>query len=198
MGAPNTVAITVKRIVEDYDGKPAMGVCSNFLCDLAPGAKIHLAGPFGAIFLMPDDPAAILVMICTGTGIAPMRAMIERRRRVACEAGMTLFYGGRTSGEMPYLEDLQALSPSFLDLNIALSRQPGQSKVYAQDLIGAKATRIAALLQNDNTYFYICGSKGVERGVLDAFQNICMLLGLDWPAIRQDIANKARLHIEVY
>ena len=40
-----------------------------------------VVGPFGTSFLMPNHPGANLLMICTGTGSAPMRAMTERRRR---------------------------------------------------------------------------------------------------------------------
>src|SRR5262249_16765378 len=50
----NNVALTVKRT-------PG-GFASNFLCDLAPGDKIPVTGPFGATFLMPNDPAANIIM----------------------------------------------------------------------------------------------------------------------------------------
>ncbi len=57
------------------------GVASNYLCDLAKGATVNVIGPFGTNFLMPNHPGSSLLMICTGTGSAPMRAMTERRRR---------------------------------------------------------------------------------------------------------------------
>jgi benzoyl-CoA 2,3-dioxygenase component A len=67
----NNLALTVKR-------DPG-GVCSNYLCDLPRGAHVQVTGPFGATFLMPNDPAANLLMICTGTGSAPFR-----RRDICC------------------------------------------------------------------------------------------------------------------
>ena len=51
------------------------GVASNYLCDLRVGDKVQVIGPFGASFLMPNHPKSHIVMICTGTGSAPMRAM---------------------------------------------------------------------------------------------------------------------------
>ena len=47
----------------------------------AKGDKVRLVGPFGATFLMPSDPKAQLLMICTGTGSAPFRAFTMRRQR---------------------------------------------------------------------------------------------------------------------
>ena len=57
------------------------GVASNYLCDLAKGDTVKVVGPYGASFLMPNHPGSTLLMVCTGTGSAPMRAMTERRRR---------------------------------------------------------------------------------------------------------------------
>ena len=65
----NNVALTVKRVRDrSPDGQLFEGVASNWLCDLRLGEEIEVAGPFGATFLMADDPDADLLMICTGTG----------------------------------------------------------------------------------------------------------------------------------
>ncbi len=78
----NNLSLTVKRVLEDHQGQPVRGVASNYLCDLAVGDKVSVIGPFGASFLMPNHPRSHIVMICTGTGSAPMRAMTEWRRRL--------------------------------------------------------------------------------------------------------------------
>jgi benzoyl-CoA 2,3-dioxygenase component A len=70
----NNLALTVKR--------EPNGVCSNYVCDLKKGDQVQVTGPFGATFLMPNDPSANILMICTGTGSAPFRAFTERRRRI--------------------------------------------------------------------------------------------------------------------
>ena len=61
----------------------------------------QVIGPFGQSFLMPNHPKSHIVMICTGTGSAPMRAMTEWRRRLRkggkFEGGkLMLFFGART------------------------------------------------------------------------------------------------------
>ena len=48
------------------------GVASNFLCDASPGTEVQLTGPVGKTMLMPEaTPDADLIMVATGTGIAP-------------------------------------------------------------------------------------------------------------------------------
>jgi benzoyl-CoA 2,3-epoxidase subunit A len=78
----NNASLTVKRVLEDHQGQPVRGVASNHLCDLKVGDTLQVIGPFGASFLMPNHPRSNIVMICTGTGSAPMRAMTEWRRRL--------------------------------------------------------------------------------------------------------------------
>ncbi|MGH8832644.1 MAG: benzoyl-CoA 2,3-epoxidase subunit BoxA, partial [Polaromonas sp.] len=88
----NNVSLTIKRVLEDHQGKPVRGVGSNYMCDLQIGDKVQVIGPFGASFLMPNHPRSNIVMICTGTGSAPMRAMTEWRRRLRASGK---FEGGK-------------------------------------------------------------------------------------------------------
>merc|ERR1712085_75021 len=62
------------------NGKPnSVRLCSNFLCDTKPGEEVMLTGPSGKVMLIPEkDPKADLIMVATGTGIAPYRSMIRR------------------------------------------------------------------------------------------------------------------------
>ena len=61
------------------DDPAKKGVCSNFLCDTKPGEEIMLTGPSGKVMLIPEkDPKADLIMVATGTGIAPYRSIIRR------------------------------------------------------------------------------------------------------------------------
>jgi len=197
----NRVALTVKRVTQDQAGQPVYGVCSNHLCDLDEGATVQVVGPFGATFLMPDHAAAKLLMICTGTGIAPMRGMIERRLRVGqgkvADEHLMLFYGGRAPEEMPYYDALLALQGP-VDLHIALSRVPSQPRQYVQDLIRERDQHVARWLRDDETYLYVCGLKGMEHGVLQALRDICAVQGLDWPVLHERMMTQGRMHIETY
>jgi len=82
----NNLSLTIKRVLEDHQGQPVRGVASTFMCDLKVGDTVEVIGPFGTSFLMPNHPKSHIVMICTGTGSAPMRAMTEWRRRLRASA----------------------------------------------------------------------------------------------------------------
>jgi benzoyl-CoA 2,3-dioxygenase component A len=142
-------------------------------------------------------------MICTGTGSAPMRAMTEWRRRLRSsgkfEGGkLMLFFGARTKEELPYFGPLQSLPKDFIDNNFAFSRTPGQPKVYVQDKLRERAADLAPLLADPNAYFYVCGLKSMEEGVVRALQDIAKGAGLDWAAVGESLKKQGRLHLETY
>ena len=196
----NNIALTVKRVTADHAGVPVRGVCSNYLCDLAKGDTVQVIGPFGNTFLMPDHPHANLLMICTGTGSAPMRAMTERRRRLRGNADgkLMLFFGARTARELPYFGPLMNLPRDFIDINLAFSRTPDAPKRYVQDLMRERSGEVAELLASSDTHVYVCGLKSMEEGVLAALRAVCEQHGDDWGARWRELKAQGRLHFETY
>jgi len=199
----NNLSLTVKRVLEDHQGRPARGIASNYLCDLKVGDKVEVIGPFGVSFLMPNHPKSAIVMICTGTGSAPMRAMTEWRRRLRksgkFEGGkLMLFFGARTKEELPYFGPLLTLPKDFIDINFAFSRTLGAPKRYVQDAMRERAADLAPLLLDPNAYFYVCGLKAMDEGVTLALRDIARGAGLDWEAVRASLKRDGRLHIETY
>jgi benzoyl-CoA oxygenase/reductase BoxA protein len=197
----NNLSLTVKRVTQDYQGNEADGVCSNYLCDLKKGDKVNVIGPFGSTFLMPNHPNSHLLMICTGTGSAPMRAMTEyrRRRRLKGATGkLMLFFGARTKEELPYFGPLVNLPRDFIDTTLAFSRTPGQARRYVQDAMRERSADVAQLLRDANTHIYVCGLKGMEDGVLQALGDIAEQNGLEWDPLWQTLKREGRLHLETY
>ena len=199
----NNLSLTIKRVLEDHDGQPVRGVGSNYMCDLQVGDKVQVIGPFGASFLMPNHPKSNIVMICTGTGSAPMRAMTEWRRRLRAsgkfEGGkLMLFFGARTPAELPYFGPLNKLPKDFIDIEFAFSREAGKPKRYVQDAMRDRAADIAALIKDANTCFYVCGLKSMEEGVVMALRDIVQGAGMDWEAVAADLKKQGRLHLETY
>jgi len=199
----NNLSLTIKRVLEDHQGNAVRGVASNYLCNLSVGDTVQVIGPFGASFLMPNHPKSHIVMICTGTGSAPMRAMTEWRRRLRAsgkfEGGkLMLFFGARTQQELPYFGPLQNLPKDFIDTTFAFSRTPGQPKTYVQDAMRTRAADVAKLLADPNSYFYVCGLKSMEEGVVLALHDIATQAGLDWASVGAALKRDGRLHLETY
>ena len=199
----NNLSLTIKRVLEDHQGRPVRGVASNYMCDLQVGDKVQVIGPFGTSFLMPNHPRSNIVMICTGTGSAPMRAMTEWRRRLRAsgkfEGGkLMLFFGARTQADLPYFGPLMNLPKDFIDINFAFSRTPDAPKRYVQDLMRERAADLGELLKDPNTCLYVCGLKAMEEGVVLALRDVVQRAGLNWDAVSAALKREGRLHLETY
>jgi benzoyl-CoA 2,3-dioxygenase component A len=90
------------------------------------------------------------------------------------------------------------LSRDFIDINLAFSRVPGQPKHYVQDLIRVRGDEVVRMLADDNCYVYVCGLRGMEQGVTEAFRDICRERGLDWQAMLPSLREAGRYHLETY
>ena len=188
----NNISLTVKR--------EEKGICSNYVCDLEKGDKVQLTGPFGATFLMPEDPQARLLMICTGTGSAPMRAFTMRRQRSvgAKSGGMVMFFGARTPDSLPYFGPLNKVPENLLKKHLVFSRIPGADKEYVQDRMMVEEEAVAEMLADPNTHIYICGLRGMEEGVEKALTNIAESIGQPWGTLRDTMREEGRYHVETY
>lgn len=188
----NNLSLTVKR--DEH------GVCSNYVCDLKKGDTVQVTGPFGSTFLLPEDPQARLLMICTGTGSAPFRAFTMRRQRTTGpnQGGMTMFFGARSPDSLPYFGPLNKVPKELLHTHMVFSRLPDEPKEYVQDRMMIEQDAVADLLADPNTYIYICGLRGMEEGVEKAFGSIAESIGLQWLALRDAMREDGRYHVETY
>jgi ferredoxin--NADP+ reductase len=75
-----TVSLCVRQLEYKHPetGETVYGVCSTYLCNMEVGADVAITGPVGKEMLLPDDENATIVMLATGTGIAPFRAFLWR------------------------------------------------------------------------------------------------------------------------
>merc|ERR1711966_638474 len=143
------------------------GVCSNFLCDAKPGDDVKLTGPSGKGMLIPEkDPSVDLIMVATGTGIAPYRSFLRRlfvEKTPFGEAykGLAwLFLGVANTDALLYDDDWQEILKEYPDnfkLDYALSReQTNKDGEYSDEIF----TRM-----DNGAHMYFCGLKGMMPGI---------------------------------
>ena len=188
----NNLSLTVKR--------EENGVCSNHICDLEKGDSVQITGPFGATFLLPSDPQAHVLMICTGTGSAPFRGFTMRRQRETptLQDSLTLVFGARSPRDLPYFGPLKKVPESFMRKEFAFSRVPNAPRQYVQDRLRDQSDHVAMILRDPKSHVFICGLKAMERGVNDALHDIALGAGLDWDDLRRDMREQGRYHVETY
>ena len=209
----NTVSLCVRQLeYKNEAGEQIYGVCSTYLCDIEPGSKVKITGPVGKEMLLPDDEDANIIMLATGTGIAPMRTyirrMFESREREA--NGWTfrgkawLFMGAPKTGNLLYDEDLLHYEQEFPDnfrYTKAISREQQNAKggrMYIQDRVLEHAEEIFAMIENPKTHVYMCGLRGMEPGIDEAMTAAAAAKGLDWSELRPQLKKADRWHVETY
>lgn len=186
----NNISLTVKH--------DPQGLCSSYICGLGKGDEVRVTGPFGSTFLMPDDPSARLLMICTGTGSAPFRAFTMRRQRT--DAGMTgdmvLFFGARSPDSLPYFGPLAKVPDRLLRKHLVFSRLADGAKEYVQDRMIREAATVTEMIADPKTHIYVCGLRGMEEGVERAFAEIAGASA--WAGLRNAMRDDGRYHVETY
>lgn len=195
----------VKRLVyKNEAGEEVRGVCSNYLCDLEPGAELQLTGPVGKEFVLPTAKNINYVFIATGTGIAPFRAFLQTRfNERKAESGQThLFFGVQYSSDILYREELESFQQfDNYGLHVAISREQKNadgSRKYVQHLLAEQAETILPLLEQKNTHVYICGLRGMESGILETLDAAAQARGKSWESIHNTALLEHRWHVEVY
>jgi ferredoxin--NADP+ reductase len=206
-----TVSLCVRQLEYKHpeSGEKVFGVCSSYLCGLQPGADVKITGPVGKEMLLPDDPNANIIMMGTGTGIAPFRAFLwrmflEKHEDYQFNGLAWLFFGVAYSANILYkdqLEDLQARFPNNFRLTNAISREQQNAqggKMYIQHRIQENADELWKLVQQENTHVYICGLKGMEGGIDEGMSAAASKNGVDWTAYQRDLKKAGRWHVETY
>jgi ferredoxin--NADP+ reductase len=210
--ADHTVSLCVRQLEYEKDGETIYGVCSSFLCDIEPGAKVKITGPVGKEMLLPDDEEANVIMLATGTGIAPMRTYLRRMfEPTEREAnGWTfrgkawLFMGAPKTANLLYEDDFNRYEAEYPDnfrYTKAISREQQNTKggrMYIQDRVLEHSEEIFAMIENPKTHVYMCGLRGMEPGIDEAMTAAAAAKGLDWSALRPQLKKAERWHVETY
>lgn len=209
-GDNKTVSLCVKRLVyQNEEGVEVKGVCSSFLCDLSPGDQVSITGPVGKEMLMPKDPNATIIMLGTGTGIAPFRGFLwrmffEKHDDYKFKGLAWLFLGVPTSSTLLYREEFEKMQQDYPDnfrLDFAVSREQANSKgekMYIQTRMAEYAEELWELLKKDNTFVYMCGLKGMEKGIDNIMESLAERDGYVWGDYKKQLKKNEQWNVEVY
>ena len=88
----------------------------------------------------------------------------------------------------------------LMEVAVAVAREKFASQADPEVLAAMRerAADLAPLLRDPNAYFFVCGLKSMEEGVVMAMRDIATGAGLDWEAISQSLQREGRLHLETY
>ncbi|RRT42004.1 hypothetical protein B296_00050155 [Ensete ventricosum] len=165
---------------------------SKTVSDLKPGAPVKITGPVGKEMLMPKDPNATVIMV----------ALCSTRSFSALD--------------LQEFEKMKELAPDNFRLDFAVSREQTNGKgekMYIQTRMAQYAIELWELLKKDNTFVYMCGLKGMEKGIDDIMVSLAAKdgkavwldlkkkeenLGIDWLTYKRELKKAEQWNVEVY
>jgi ferredoxin-NADP reductase len=168
----------------------AGGAASALFEALDEGQQIQASGPYGRFCLMPADTNRRYLLIGTGTGVTPYRAMLPALDTLMRERGVevVLLFGCRTPEELLYGEDFRTFAtthpgfrfvPCFSRELPAADHPAAHADVrrgYVQDVLAEFAPNA------DTDIAYLCGNPNMVDATFEVLKNA----GLPVPHVRRE------------
>lgn len=178
LGAGETVEIAVSYV--------AGGAATALFEGLQTGDPIDASGPYGRFCLMPGDANQRYLLIGTGTGVTPYRAMLPLLEKLIAERGIevVLLFGARTPEELLYGDDFRAFAdahPQFrfipcFSRELPADPHPDVRHGYVQQFLGEFAPN------GQTDIAYLCGNPNMVDTCFEALKEA----GLPIPQIRRE------------
>jgi ferredoxin-NADP reductase len=169
----------------------AGGAATALFEGLEPGGRIDASGPYGRFCLMPADANRRYLLIGTGTGVTPYRAMLPELERLIGERGIevVLLFGARTPVELLYGDEFRAFAHRFPD-NFrfvpcfsrelpdagSLQAHPDVRHGYVQQFLAEFAPSA------DTDIAYLCGNPNMVDACFETLKGF----GLPVPQVRRE------------
>jgi ferredoxin-NADP reductase len=164
----------------------AGGAATALFAALDEGQQIQVSGPYGRFCLQDKDTNGRYLLIGTGTGVTPYRAMLPllAQKMAATDLEVVLLFGARTPAELIYGEDFYAFAaahPRFrfvpcFSRELPDNPHPDVRRGYVQDAL----VEFAPSAERDIAY--LCGNPNMVDACFEALKNA----GLPVPHIRRE------------
>jgi sulfite reductase (NADPH) flavoprotein alpha-component len=178
---PNEVHFTAGLMEYSKNNRRHMGVCSNFFSDrIDTGDSVPIVLEPNESFRLPHDDSTPVIMIATGTGIAPFRGFLQYRDHKNAKGDNWLFFGDRHAGsDFLYRSEMDAYHKKgvLTRLDTAFSRDQ-REKIYVVHRMLEHSKEIFHWIHERGAEVFICGNKRtMGKAVKDTLEKILALEG---------------------
>lgn len=163
------------------------GAGSAYLHAISESAVLRAIGPQGFFYRASDaDEAAF--MVATGTGVTPLRSMIQAALAAGSSNPLWLLFGARVQGDRLYLGEFERYQRQynhfkyFVTLSRPIEGWTGKTG-YVQEHLPALFSEFASNLKDKQTHLYVCGLERMVSAVRTIAKDI---LGLDRKRIHHE------------
>jgi len=160
--------------------------------------------------LLPEkDASTDIIMVATGTGIAPYRSFlrrlfVEKTPFGADYKGLAwLFLGVANTDALLYDDEWQEIKKNYPDnfrLDYALSREQTNAdggKMYIQDKVKEYSDEVFDRMDK-GAHIYFCGLKGMMPGITEMLEGVAKSKGMEWEDVQKKWKSNGQWHVEVY
>ncbi len=195
------IHLVVGRFLFSRGGsKTEVGVSSNFLTNVDIGDEISFKIERNPSFHYPLDPTAPLIFICTGTGFAPIRGLLQKRSYLRSRGekmgSAYLVFGTRSKKEGLFDDEIESfISDGVLtDAFRCYSREPGKKKQYTADIMKTEAVEevLAPIVESNDGHVYVCGSANMLEMCKSAMIEMTSKFNVN------SLIEEGRLHCDVF
>ncbi|AAU37857.1 assimilatory sulfite reductase (NADPH) flavoprotein subunit [[Mannheimia] succiniciproducens] len=199
------VHLSVGVVRFEHEGRARTGVASGFLADrVEEDGEVKIFVEPNDNFRLPQDKSKPIIMIGSGTGIAPFRAFLQQRQAEEAEGKNWLIFGNQhfATDFLYQAEWQQFVKDGYLHkYDFAWSRDQAE-KIYVQDKIREKSTALWQWLQ-EGAHVYVCGdaskmAKDVENALLEVIAREGKLTPEDAEEYLNDLREDKRYQRDVY
>lgn len=159
---PGELHLTASFVEYQLNNRKHRGVCSVFLDERTnEGDQIPLYYDPNEKFRLPDDDDIPIIMIGTGTGIAPFRGFMQERQFNNSKGANWLFFGDRyAESDFLYGDEILEFQRSGIltKLDLAFSRDQKEKK-YVQHLMWENSYELFHWIDQLGALIYLCGNK---------------------------------------
>ena len=149
---------------------------------LAPGSLIDVEGPLGTFVFPPDPSQRYLLFVAGGTGIAPLRAMLDHALRRPSAYSLSLLYSARRGDDFAFIDELRAhAAAGRVEVHQTVTRDESGTWAGSRGRIG-RAHFEAVVHDPSSTLCFVCG----PRGMVDESVRVLQALGVPEDAIRTE------------
>ncbi len=191
--------------LDEISGEQYPGIASHYLCDAEAGQRITITGPYRSPFRIPADENANLLMIGTGTGVAPFRAFVQElyREKGSWKGQVRLYYGARNGMDLLYGNDAEGDLTNYYDdasfkaFGAMISRPRATDSDMLKAAVEGHAAEVWELMQDPSTHVYLSGLGKVAKAFDKVMEKVAGGAGV-WTEFREKLRSQGRWSELIY
>ncbi|MBS1708817.1 MAG: 2Fe-2S iron-sulfur cluster binding domain-containing protein [Armatimonadetes bacterium] len=175
-----TSALDANGLVDFHVRLIPGGEMSEALLQAMPGDKFSIQGPYGKCCYRPGEPCAQILLIGSGTGLAPLYAVATDALSQGHTGRIEVFFGASSPEGLYFLDELRCLAASYPNLAVTVCVDAGP--LEGQSLGSPLQHALQAIPDMADTTVYSCGHPALVK----AAQRQCFLAGASMKRIFVD------------